>query len=228
MDLDYLVKRHEREFENKKYVYIANEVNRTLIVAMSTHNFGENYYMLRGLCESCECSLLFITDPINSYYLEEDQGASYQRLLQKFVKKYGCENITLFGSSMSGYGALFHSLELNTNAIVSNPQIDFKSSFDNAWSDLQNTLRKVEKNWVNINDKITSMQNVNVQWFCAYGDNQLDAPNIKKLREVVKPNLRVTFQNIKDDTHGFYFKNKDNVFLLHRLMVEMRRVKISS
>lgn len=218
--------KEERVFENKKYVYIEREKGEGLIVSMSTHNFGERYYMFHTLIEKCNCSLLFIKDPSNSYYLEHDQGASYQRLLRGFVNKYGCENITLFGSSMSGYGALFHSLELNVNAIVNNPQVDFYSSFHNAWPDLRKTLKKIESRWININDRMQFFNDAESNWFYAYGNARIDLDNVKEIRGILNSRVRFIFQNVRDNEHGFYFKNGRNVFLIHRLLSEMRQIRI--
>lgn len=227
MNIEALVTNFEKEFEGKKYLYLPDPSSKSLIVAMSTHNFGDKYYMLRGLAEQKQCSLLFIKDPKNTYYLEKDSGASYQRLLKHFIEIYGSENITLFGSSMSGYGALYHSLSLGLNAIVSNPQTNFKASFDHAWPDLKKTLLAVRESFINLDEKIVSMDKVDCQWFYAFGNNSLDLKNLTKVRSLNKEGLRICYENIKDNDHGFYFKNKENVYKLHFVLMNMRKIKLT-
>lgn len=142
VSLQEFVSVNEREFEGKKYLYVPKAGSDSLIVSMSTHNYGERYYCLRHLLELCPCSLLFIKDPTNTYYLDKDGGELNSILLNSILKHYSPEKVSFFGSSMSGYSALRNSVLFNCNAIVCNPQVSYKDSYQYAWTELRKNFGK--------------------------------------------------------------------------------------
>jgi len=143
--MNAIVNSHEKIFDNKRFVYIKGcaEKNKSLIVSMSTHNGGERYFGFRALIDSQSADLLFVTDPNNSYYLEDDEGDGYKRLFLSIVSNYAPNRVSFFGSSMAGYAALYHSSFFGANAIVSNPQLNFAITLKNCWSDLKKTINKL-------------------------------------------------------------------------------------
>src|SRR5690606_19877344 len=224
-ELDNFIQKNENFFEDKKYIYVPYEDKKnegnSLIIAMSTHNFGERYFFLKTLIANQKCSLLFIKDPLNTYYLENDGGQSYKRLLEPFVKKYGENNISFFGSSMAGYAALHFGLYFNTNIIVSNPQIDFEISYKYAWDDLRKTLDRVKKNWVDIR---TILDNKALDTIVYYdcGDYPMDIENLKYFKKLDAKRFSIYLNKLEDDKHGFYFKNSENIFRVHENLVLFR------
>lgn len=225
MDLNQILNDFENDFEGKKHLYIPHENSDSLIVCMSTHNFRDRYFYLKSMLIDKKCNLLFITDINNSYYLDDDLGEGYNRLLYRYISKFNPENITLFGSSMSGYGALYHSIKLKTNALVCNPQIAYKETFDNAWGDLRNTLKKV--NGFQDIDNLIMNQELDSVWHISHGDYLMDVVNINKLKSSSPKKSRIFYQKLIDSEHGFYFKNTNDVYSIHRLLCELRKINLS-
>jgi hypothetical protein len=222
LSIDELLERYQFNFENKVALYIPYGVTPEvgLVVAMSTHNFQNRYYFLKGLLSVQRCSLLFLTDPTNSYYLEDDQGAGYQRLLEPYVQRYGAASVTLFGSSMAGYGAIYHGTKLNTNVIASNPQINLEASYEYAWDDLKKTLTKA-KDPVKLNEFIpVALRDTII--YLAYGDHPMDKLKVKLLLDMPLSQGRIYLQKLKDPDHGFYFKDPRQVFTAHQLLCYAR------
>ncbi|MFC6167568.1 hypothetical protein [Acinetobacter terrestris] len=230
-ELNLIVQKHEALFENKKYIYIPYNIeenlNKSLIIAMSTHNFGERYFFLKSLVSEQKCSLLFIKDPLNTYYLEKDKGESYKKMLKPFIDKYGASHVTFFGSSMAGYAALNYGLFFDTNIIVSNPQINFELSYESAWKDLKVTLDRVRNEWVDI-DLFIKNKEVNSAIYYACGDYPMDKLNLDFFKKIDFKKILFYLNKIEDDKHGFYFKNVENVFKIHNfLIISRNNLKIS-
>lgn len=219
-DLQSVVEQYAFEFEGKQCVYIPYKDSKrhpSLIIAMSTHNFGDRYYFIRGLAENQKTSLLFVTDPKNTYYFEDDNGASYERLFSTFVKKYGAAHVTFFGSSMSGYAALYYGFKLKANVIASNPQVNFDVSYEHAWNDLRVTLDKVKSAWINLDELLYNAVFESV-FYIIYGDFPMDIHNIEALQKKFIGKGRMYYEKMQDKEHGFYLKDPNQVFKLHTLI----------
>lgn len=228
LDLENIVQQNEKEFEGKKYVYLKKDqdISKSLLVLMSTHNFRERYFLFKNFIENQKCDLLFIKDPLNTYYLEDDTGESYNKLLKSFTDIYGVENVTLFGASMSGYGAIYHSLDLGTNAIVNNPQIVFEESYEQSWPNLRLTLEKVE-GWVNLDKKLKEKTEIDSCFYMIFGEHRLDAINRDKIKEVSANTSKIIFEQVEDFAHGFYLDNTETIYKLQNILSELREVRIT-
>lgn len=220
MDLQAIVEQYSFEFEGKKCVYIPYKDSKrhpSLIVAMSTHNFGDRYYFIRGLIESQKASLLFVTDPDNTYYFEDDKGKGYERLFSIFIEKYGAPHVTFFGSSMSGYAAIYYGFKLKANVIASNPQINFDISYEHAWNDLRITLDRVKPFWVDI-DVLFQGACFDSVFYIVYGDFPMDIKNIDFFQKKIIGKGRIYYEKMEDKDHGFYLRDPNQVFKVHTLI----------
>lgn len=223
---DEILQRYEYKFEGKSALFIPHTAGEEagLIISMSTHNFGERYFFLRGLLKEQKANLLFVKDPLNTYYLEADQGNSYNRLFSKYLSKFSPHSICFFGSSMSGYGALLHGLRLGANIIASNPQIDLEISKKHAWPDLLKTLSK-QINPIKLQtfEPYTSSHSA---IYLAYGDNALDLENVQLLLDRPRKHGRLFLHKMQDPDHGFYFKNQTTVYNTHNLLTLARKIDL--
>lgn len=228
LDLENIVQQNEKEFEGKKYVYLKKDqdISKSLLVLMSTHNFRERYFLFKNFIENQKCDLLFVKDPSNTYYLENDNGASYQTLLKQFTDIYGAKNVTFFGASMSGYAAIYHGLDLGTNAIVNNPQIVFKESYEQSWPNLRLTLDKV-RGWIDLDKKIKDKGEIESCFYMIFGEHRLDTVNRDRIKSVSVNTSRIMFEQVEDFAHGFYLDNTETVYKLQNILSELREVRIT-
>ena len=232
--IDLLIKDSTYEFEGKKYLYIPNRANdsslsidnRSLLIAMSTHNFGDRFFMLKSFLNNQKYDLLFVNDPLNTYYLENDYGASYQRLFEKILKDYKPENVSFFGSSMSGYAAINYALNFSCNAIVCNPQIRFECSYEKSWAALRVTLDKVKPYWQDLDKKIVNLENLSSSIYFVFGNHRLDRINHEAIKSVFPLKSKFYFQQVDDIGHGFYLSNVNNVYLIHEMLLLSRKLNL--
>lgn len=227
LNLKELVALKEKVFEGKKYLYLPKDGADSLIVSMSTHNYGERYYCLRHLIELCPCGLLFLKDPNNTYYLDKDGGESVARLLKTILKNYSPGRVSFFGSSMYGYAALRNSILFNCNAIVCNPQICFRESYQSAWKELRETLKRANyNNQFQDIPELCKNKKLESLWFITYGDSPIDQLNVLQLKNMKDEESRILYSHFPDLNHGFYFGNISTVIDLHFLLIQLRALKL--
>lgn len=134
----------ENELNGKKY-FLKDNNSENLLIVLNTHNQKNRYFGFKTLVSGIDdIDILFITDPNNKYYLDSNRGESYRNLLSEVICKYKVENVSIFGTSMAGFAALYFGLYFNINIISVNPQIDLKASTDLAWPDLKKSLMNLE------------------------------------------------------------------------------------
>lgn len=205
--LKTLVASNERVVLGKKVLFIpySSDVEpKKLLIVMSAHNQGEKYMALRSFIDSQICDLLFISDPRNSWYLDHDYGETYQNVLKHFSVSYESENIFLFGSSMSGYGAILHALKLNANAIASNPQVNLDISKDYAWEELKQHLNDLGGRHINIDEVINKLWNDSAVYLI-HGHDEIDVVNVGLISQSTPPNKKLIIQTLDLDTHVMFF-----------------------
>lgn len=198
---------HETVVLGKKVLFVpsnAAEGPKKLLIVMSAHNQGTKYMALRSFLENQLCDLLFVSDPKNSWYLDEDYGETYQNVLKHFAKNYEPENVFLFGSSMSGYGAILHALKLNANAIASNPQVNLDISKDYAWDELKEHLDDLGGKHINIDEHLNALWRDSAIYLI-HGHDEIDVINVGLLSQSTPPNKKMIIQTLDLDTHVMFF-----------------------
>jgi hypothetical protein len=214
-DLAQIIERNEKIVSGKRVLYVKQEPEKhsqNLLIVMSAHNHGEKYMALRSFLSKQTCDLLFITDPKNTWYLDDDNGATYQTIISYFTKNYESRNVFLFGSSMSGYGAILHALKLNHNAIASNPQINLDITKDYSWPELVEHISSIKGNHTNI-EEIAPVIWKDSAVYIIHGHDDIDTINASLLLNAVPNNRKLIIQTVDSDAHTFYFgKNVDYVF----------------
>ncbi len=207
LDIAKLVADHEQIVLGKKVLFVPAEAglrSERLLVVMSAHNQGGKYMALRSFLEDQKCDLLFISDPKNSWYLDDDLGSSFGSVLNVFVKNYDPKSIFLFGSSMSGYGAIFHAFKLNANAIASNPQINLDVTKDYAWPELIEHINDIGGNHVNL-DEISDAEWGDSAVYLIHGHDEIDTINVELLTRSSPPNKKLIVQTLDVDSHVMFF-----------------------
>lgn len=194
---------NELIFKNKKYAY-EQYGNNSLLVILNTHNQGEKYFGYASLTKNPKSDLLFITDPNNSYYLDNDNGETYKELLINISEKYDKKRITIFGTSMAGYAALYFGSQLGFNIITSNPQIDLDVSYEISWPNLRETLSKIE-NKISLKTFISNnYRGGNI--FIIYGQHRMDIANYKLFCEIDFGEKLIIKKHINSIEHGFFLR----------------------
>jgi hypothetical protein len=143
MNTESLVKSYEKDFFGRKYLYIPNEGSKKLLILLSAHNQGNRYFLLKSFLTKQNHNLLFITNPENNWYLDDDLGELYLKLIKSITDTYDNNNVFIFGSSMAGYAAIHFSIKLNVNCLTCNPQVNLNISMDYGWYELNKNISKL-------------------------------------------------------------------------------------
>ncbi|WP_416468161.1 hypothetical protein [Pseudomonas sp. LFS044] len=225
LDLAEVVEGNEKIVSGKRTLYIqlnAEKKSDRLLIVMSAHNHGEKYMALRSFLEKQICDLLFITDPKNSWYLDEDNGESFEKVIHNFSRQYENKNVFLFGSSMSGYGAILHALKLNLNAIASNPQINLDITKDYAWPELVDHINDLNGHHTNI-EKIAASIWQDSAIYIIHGHDDIDTVNANLLLKTQPNNKKLIVQTVDIDSHVLYFgKNIEYVYDVMQMLTIFR------
>jgi hypothetical protein len=140
-----LMRGFEARVANQRVVYVPKSGSQKLLVVFSFLNF-KAYHRLRVLRQDQRMNLLFLHDPRNNFYSSRGSDQIFRRVLQRFCTGFKPENITMYGVSMGGNGAIFHALETGANAIAINPIIDWQASVRfSDYEALTDRLRKIGK-----------------------------------------------------------------------------------
>jgi hypothetical protein len=225
INITSIVEQHERTILGKKvlFVPISKDSNsEKLLIVMSAHNQGNKYMALRSFLENQICDLLFISDPKNSWYLDNDNGETFLATIQNFTKLYAPHSTFLFGSSMSGYGAIFHAFKLNANAIASNPQINLDITKDYAWPELTEHINEIDGYHTNL-DEIANAQWGDSAVYVIHGHDEIDTINVELLAKAAPPNKKLIVQTLDIDSHVMFFgKEVDYIYTVMELLSKFR------
>lgn len=212
IDLASIVEHNEQSILGKTILFVplhSGKNSEKLLIVMSAHNQGKKYMALRSFLENQICDLLFITDPKNSWYLDNDNGETYLKALSFFTEAYAPHAIFLFGSSMSGYGAIFHAFKLNANAIASNPQINLDITKDYAWPELIDHINEIDGHHTNL-DEIANTAWNDSAIYIIHGHDDIDIINVELLARTTPPNKKIIIQTLDIDSHTTIFGKEVN------------------
>ncbi|WP_284336507.1 hypothetical protein [Comamonas sp. NoAH] len=205
LDIKKIVDENEITFHKKKILYVKSSFNNEqLLVVMSTHNQGANYLALRTFLENQFCDILFISDPGNSWYLDDDYGETYYKLIKKYSDNYNPESVFLFGSSMSGYGALLHGLRLNANVIAINPQVNLDLTAKYSWPELTDHINKIRGKHINIDEHAFNLWRESVVMIL-HGHYEMDVLNVDLLSTSAPAKKKLILQTLDVDSHAYPF-----------------------
>lgn len=210
----------EKTYRGRKYAFLPRtlpdgeiDCSAGVIVVMATHNNGDRYFAYDALKKFDRCSLLFVTDPINSYYHSECEGCTYEDFFRFLLRDFDPASVTFFGSSMAGYGALYHAVVMNANAIISNPQINFDLTEKHCWPALRNTIYRMPRR-LNLDEWLPSNYRDSAIYLI-HGQNEMDLANVDCLLKIPLKNRIIGISSVPDAAHGFYINDFSKIFDLH-------------
>lgn len=222
---DEILQEYRQTLDGEEVVYIKRDPSCTrLLVSLATHNNHGKYASLVTYHERFSGDLLFLADTSNSYYLENDQGVRYKRLVSKFLKHYTSENIVFTGSSMAGYAALSMALHFNSNAVVNNPQVNLDVTLNHSWAELGSNIMKIAKR-ENLEEKSYVTPHRNTVVAALFGRHELDAANMPAFFELFSsiPGLGLIFGHCYESAHGYNYPGIDDFLAMVEKVIEHRR-----
>lgn len=206
MNIGEIVQSNEKTISDKKYLFVECEGSNKVLVLLSAHNQGDKYFLLRSFLENQKFNLLFITDPDNSWYLNDDFGAKYIEIISSVISNYKKEDAYIFGSSMAGYAAINFAVQLNINALVCNPQVNLDLSLDYGWYDLNKNIKKLTSN----NKAVALERLLNNTFFdktmcIVHGHAPIDVTNVELILGSSAPVRKLLVYTLDTDDHAMPF-----------------------
>jgi len=193
----------ELVYNEKKYSYGKFGYEKLLIV-LNTHNQGDKYFGYATLCKNPKSDLLFITDPNNSYYLDNDKGMTYKNLILEIARNYNKENVYIFGTSMAGYASLFFGSQLGYNIITSNPQLDLDLTSELSWPNLRETISKLPQK-ISLKEQLSDNYSGG-SIYIIYGNHRIDMANFKIFEKINFGETLIIKKHIQSIEHGFFIE----------------------
>ncbi|MFT4060126.1 MAG: hypothetical protein QM652_11335 [Legionella sp.] len=220
LDLKKIIQKHGAEDFGKKYLFIPFSESDELIVLLSAHNQKEKYFLLRTFIEHKKHNLLFITDPNNTWYLDGDGGATYNKILEKIFVNFSKKKIYVFGSSMAGYGALHFAIINDVNCLVCNPQVDLNLSIEFGWPELNENMSKLLAYGEKVNIAKLLDSTLYTSCICViHGHKPIDVANVELLLGSASATRKILVYTIETDDHSMPFgRDVDKVYQVIELM----------
>ncbi|MEG0000962.1 hypothetical protein [Comamonas sp.] len=214
MDLKSVVQAHEKGFKGKKYLFIPREGCDRILILLSAHNQGDKYFLLRSFVEKSKYNLLFIADPGNSWYLNEDFGASYVELIRTVLLDFDAEKSYIFGSSMAGYAAINFAVQLGIHALICNPQVDLNLTLDYGWYELNKNIAKLTSKRLNADlGKLLNESRHDKVMCIVHGHAPIDVANVELILGSAAPIRKLLVYTLDTDDHSMPFgRDVDKVY----------------
>lgn len=214
MDLKSVVQSHEKEFKGKKYLFVPMEGCDRILILLSAHNQGDKYFLLRSFLEKSKYNLLFITDPGNSWYLNDDFGASYVELIKTVLVNFDAQKSYIFGSSMAGYAAINFALQLDIHALICNPQVDLNLTLDYGWYELNKNIAKLTSKRLNADlGKLLNEKMYDKVMCIVHGHAPIDVANVELILGSAAPIRKLLVYTLDTDDHSMPFgRDVDKVY----------------
>ena len=214
------------KYEDKEFIFIDNNTKK-LLVSFGTHN--GDYFKLNSLKHRIEYSYLFFTNK-NNWYLDNNAGETYQEILRKYIDRFGKENVTFFGSSMGGYGALYHGLKLDTNIITNNPQINREITLAHDVAEKDNYCVSLSKlNSLPCLSLIYNKKQNNIKSVIYYivGNGSVDLMNYVYFNSIMPNSIKVISEKVNNVNHDYYLHDIDDFFKRIEILSNIRNTKIT-
>ena len=212
----------ELTINSKKSIFMQKSNSEELIVVFNSHNHKNRYFQLNSLTAEQQTNLLFLADPENKYFLDDDDGLNYSKLLDKYIQRFSESKTTFYGHSMGGFAALYFGIMKNVNILTSMPQVDLIESYKHAWSDLKKTLTHVKSD-INLPQYIRNNIKDSVIYLI-YGNHDLDKANSDILINTLKLKGRIYLHKSETSQHDFLLHDTKKIYYIHNLLCMMRKI----
>jgi hypothetical protein len=165
---------------------------------------------------------LFLVDPNNKYYLDADEGFVYKSLINLISADYDPQCVSIFGTSMAGYGAILFGLWFGFNVIAVNPQINLSSAYELAWPKLKKTLGNLDSN-IHLEDEFIA-QYAGQPLFLVIGNHRLDIQAFNEFLALEIPDVSFIVRRVDSMEHKFFVNNLCYLLDIHLICKSMRKV----
>lgn len=214
------------ELYGKKYIHLTNN-SQDVIVSFNCHNGHPNFFKYNSLHSDTTYDYIFLNNE-NNWYLDNDQGNTYQRVLNHLLSGYDKRRISFFGSSMGAYGALYHGLLMGTNVIACNPQLNKHITLQNDIPEFDNycvSLTKVDL--ISIDRVLNSIPNIESAVHLISGNFKADVENLKYLLQSFPYNMKVIIEKLPYNAHDYYIHDNNDLYSRHEILKHLRFLKTS-
>lgn len=195
----------EQKIVNGKPVrFIENRKSDKLLIVLSPRN--QDYFMAtKRFVKDPKINVCFLFDSDNSYYMENNEGKEYLDTFKILMKPYKNCNVTILGTSSSGYAAIYFGLNLNTNVIANVPQLNLdivRNNKEPKWDGLRKDISILPK-LPNLTD-LLSEHKQDTKILIVHGKAQLDIETIDNLKQKInkevlpKKGIWILERNIKE------------------------------
>lgn len=209
----------EYVFKGKRYIH-RNNGSRDLIIVLNTHNQGDKYFGLKTISDKInDVDILFLVDPYNKYYLDSDEGNVYKELIREVLKGYDKTSVSIFGTSMAGYAALFLGLEFDLNIISINPQLNLGTARDLAWPKLRETLDSLDSS-IDIENIIKEKYGGQTLFF-VFGHHRLDKQAYLEFLNLNLVDVSYYVRRVDSAEHKFFLSDLSYLKSIHFLCKEL-------
>lgn len=222
LDAKKFILENEKELYGKKYVFVPCTGSDQLIVILSTFKNKGRYMGLKMFTDVKKTNILFITDPDSSYYLDKDGGKTFTNYLSELTKDFNPNKVTIFGSSMSAYAALFHGVQLDFNIIAVNGQYGFDIIQKHGWDDLKNAINQIPKK-PDLNFDFFKKYYKESIIYLIHGDDILDDENHKFFMKNITKDVKYLNCRISLNQHLYPFpQNSEIINKIHNTITYYR------
>ena len=218
------INRFRKSFDGKEHAYVPLDESDELIVVMSAFGIGNKFMHLKTMLSDQRTNLLFIADPNYTWYLEKDMGESFSRLINEYASKFDNNKVTLVGTSMSGYGALYHGVKFGFNIISSNPQINLKVSLNTIPIHWGPNLRQTE--FIDIST-IMSGRYIKSCIYILFGHSAVDIANLKEYSKIITKSVKQIVEIVDSKKHSYYFKDVDRIYERMAILNHLSKMQIT-
>ncbi len=172
--MDEYVSKYEVESHGEKVLWVPRDSDQLLVLFSSFKQ--STYIQLRSHSQDNRMNLLFVRDLKDRFYIEEDRGERYAKIIGDYAKLFSKANVFFYGSSMGGYGALYHGINFGGNVLTYNPQVSMTATARTAYKELRDAVLRLDGNFVDIADLIRG-RIIEAPIYYMHGKNPVDATN---------------------------------------------------
>jgi hypothetical protein len=220
------IKKYIKKIENKEHAFVPFGSDE-LIITLSARGMKDRFMQIKSFIEKQQTNLLCLNDPDNTWYLEQDKGESYNRLLSYYIKQFQPSNVTMLGSSMSGYGVLYHGIKFgNINIITSNPQVNYNETLRTCGPKLKQALLKIG-GFPNIDD-LYKQKKLECNIWYIYGTWYMDIVNFNLFMRGFPNKLKCIVEKTGIKGHYYYFNDVNEVYKRIKILQSLNNLSITT
>jgi pimeloyl-ACP methyl ester carboxylesterase len=178
---DYVREKYKVHMLGQFGIYYPASRAKRLVVVFSSMGLDRydrySWFWAKDECWT-DTAYLFLKDDSFHYFIGTDEKPatqSFRKIISHFMGVAGVEKDAVFcvGGSMGGYASIYYAalMELN-GAIVSNPQLDYKSARAHEFQNWERQIRETGTQWYDLKEFLWKRKMPNV--YLEYGNYPAD------------------------------------------------------